>query len=451
MPHVGGVLRLMSTSDPISPEDAEILSHPYDGEPDEVPEQTLEEAPTNAVSVEDQPEAGPTVEPPPMTRPFGVQRAARLTLVRLSTWTLITATFVALIALPYIAERVQYAVTRGDQLAKAEIAREMLAEFPEATSRRPYVAHSIAPSVVGIETSQVSQDAPTEETELLFGIPRFRKEGIGSGVIVDPEGYVVTNNHVIDQASEITVKLSDGTPIRDVRVVGRDELTDLAVLKIEGGPFVAAAWGDSDDLETGDAVLAIGNPYGLDRTVTSGIISATGRRAKISRLAHQDFLQTDAAVNPGNSGGPLVNMRAEVVGINTAIYGEQNLGISFAIPSHVAKEVYEGLRKHGHYARGWLGVAMLDVDEELAAEFELSEQAGAMVTEVIRQSPADQAGVERYDVIVGWNDATVDASVDLSRAVAGTKVGSDAVVVVLRSGSRLELDVHVGERPVQLD
>jgi S1-C subfamily serine protease len=441
----------MSTSDPTWPEDSQNVAEPF-GEP--TPPVT-EEA-TGAAPLEEAPETERSIEPPPMameshSEAVRVRHAARLTLIRLSTWTLIMATLVALVALPYVAERVQYSLTRGEQLAKAEVARELLAEFPEAVSRRTYVAQSIAPSVVGIETSQVSQETPSDETEILFGIPQFRKEGIGSGVIVDPEGYVVTNNHVIDQVSEITVKLSDGTPIRDVRVVGRDPLTDIAVLKLEGGPFVAAAWGDSDDLETGDAVLAVGNPYGLDRTVTSGIISATGRRARISRLAHQDFLQTDAAVNPGNSGGPLVDMQGEVVGINTAIYGEQNLGISFAIPSVVAQEVYEGLRKHGHIARGWLGVAMLDVNDEVAAEFDLSDQTGAMVTDVIRRSPADRAGVEPYDVIVGWNDVKVDASVDLSRAVARTKVGSEAVVIVVRGHTRLELDVHVGERPIQLD
>ena len=441
----------MSTSDPTWPEDSKNLADSF-GEPS-LPA-TEETAIT--VSAMEVIEAERAIEPPPLTmsshpEPVRVKDAARLTLIRLSTWTLITATLVALVALPHIAERVQYSLTRGEQLAKAEVAREMLAEFPEAVSRRTYVAQSIAPSVVGIETSQMAQDTPADETEALLGIPRFRKEGIGSGVIVDPAGYVVTNNHVIDQVSEITVKLSDGTPIRDVRVVGRDPLTDLAILKLEGGPFVAAAWGDSDDLETGDAVLAVGNPYGLDRTVTSGIISATGRRARISQLAHQDFLQTDAAVNPGNSGGPLVNMEGKVIGINTAIYGEQNLGISFAIPSAVAKEVYEGLRKHGHIARGWLGVAMLDVSKEVAVEFDLPEETGAMVTDVIRRSPADRAGVERYDVIVGWNDAEVEASVDLSRAVAGTKVGSEATIVVLRRGDRLELEVHVGERPVQLD
>jgi serine protease Do len=441
----------MSTSDPTWPEDSQHLASSFGDAASPASEEAGAEVPVEVVT-----EADRAVEPPPMAmdphpEPVLVQHSARMTLIRLSTWTLITATLVALVALPYIAERVQYAITRGEQLAKAEVAREMLADFPEADSRRTYVAQSIAPSVVGIETSQVSQEPPTEEAEFLFGVPRFRKEGIGSGVIVDPAGYVVTNNHVIDKVSEITVKLSDGTPIHDVRVVGRDPLTDLAVLKLEGGPFVAAQWGDSDDLETGDAILAVGNPYGLDRTVTSGIISATGRRARISPLAHQDFLQTDAAVNPGNSGGPLVDMNAKVIGINTAIYGEQNLGISFAIPSSIAKDVYEGLRKHGHIARGWLGVAMLDVNEEVAAEFGLAENTGAMVTDVIRRSPADRAGVEEYDVIVGWNDVTVEASVDLSRAVARTKVGSDAVVTVLRHGSRLELDVHVGERPVQLD
>lgn len=442
----------MSTSDPTWPDDSKSLVGPFeDGSPP-----ASEEADLIMVPVEAVPEPERSVEPPPMAvgpqpEPAHIQHAARLTLIRLSTWTLITATLVALVALPYIAERVQYSITRGEQLAKAEVARELLAEFPEMESRRTYVAQSIAPSVVGIETSQVSNDTPTDEAEVLLGIPRFRKEGIGSGVIVDPAGYVVTNNHVIDKVSEITVKLSDGTPVRDVRVVGRDPLTDLAILKIEGGPFVAAPWGDSTDLEVGDAVLAVGNPYGLDRTVTSGIISAIGRRARISPLAHQDFLQSDAAVNPGNSGGPLVNMRGEVIGINTAIYGEQNLGISFAIPSAVVRKVYEGLRKDGHIARGWLGVAMLDVNEEVATEFDLPEQTGAMVTDVIRRSPADLAGVERYDVIVGWNDDQVEASVDLSRAVAGTKVGSDAIVVVLRDGDRLKLDVHVGERPVQLD
>jgi serine protease Do len=442
----------MSTSDPGWPEDSNTLAESFELAPDWVAKET----PALAMPVEPAPGVPAPVEPPPVPmmphpEPVVLQRAATLTLIRLSTWTLIMATLVALVAMPYIAQRVQYAITRGEQLAKADVARQLLAEFPDVESRRTYVAQSIAPSVVGIETSQVAQDTPTDETELFFGIPRLRKEGIGSGVILDPAGFVLTNNHVIDQASEITVKLSDGTPIRDVRVIGRDRLTDLAVLKIEGGPFMPAPWGDSNDLEPGDAVLAVGNPFGLDHTVTSGIISATGRRAKISRLAHQDFLQTDTAVNPGNSGGPLVNMRGEVVGINTAIYGEQNLGISFAIPSIVAKEVYEGLRKHGRIARGWLGVAMLDVTEEVAAKFELSEHTGAIVTDVIRRSPAEQAGVERYDVIVAWNDLKVEASADLSRAVAATKVGSDAVVVVLRGGSRLELGVHVGERPLQLD
>ncbi len=438
----------MATYDPNWPDNADDLSSPLGEDlidPSEVP-----------VSVEDSPEIASPVEPPPMANASHgdaclSQRAATLTLIRLATWTLITATLVALVALPYIAQRVQYAITRGDQLAKAEVARDLLTEFPEAVSRRTYVAQSIAPSVVGIETSQITQDVPAKETDVLFDIPHFRRDGIGSGVIVDPEGYVVTNNHVIDGTSEITVELSDGTPIRDVRVIGRDPLTDLAVLKIDGGPFVAAPWGDSDDLESGDSVLAVGNPFGLDHTVTSGIISATGRRARVSALAHQDYLQTDAAVNPGNSGGPLVNLQGEVVGINTAIYGEQNLGISFAIPSSVAKKVYEGLRRHGRIARGWLGVAMLDVNEEVADEYDLPHQVGAMVTDVVRRSPADRAGVEQFDVIVAWNDEKVEASVDLSRAVAETEVGSDAVVVVMRAGTRLELDVHVGERPLQLD
>jgi serine protease Do len=233
--------------------------------------------------------------------------------------------------------------------------------------------------------------------------------------------------------------------------VGRDPLTDLALLKMEGGPFIPAPWGDSSTLEVGDAVLAVGNPFGLDRTVTAGIVSATGRRAQISPLAHQDFLQTDAAINPGNSGGPLVNMQGEVVGINTAIYGRQNLGISFAIPSQIAKKVCDGLRENGRVVRGWLGVAMLDVNEAVAGQFDLQEHSGALVTEVIPRSPADKAGVRRYDVIVEWNGQPVTASAGLSRAVADTEVGSTATIVVARNKSRVELDVHVGERPLQLE
>ncbi|MHB8900852.1 MAG: S1C family serine protease [Thermoguttaceae bacterium] len=441
----------MSTSDSRSFNDSPGVAEAFEPSPDPV----AEEAPVLATSVETAEPAAP-VEPPPLPpRVVGdvatVQHAATLTLVRLATWTLIAATLVAMVALPYIAERVQYAITRGQQLAKAEVARQMLAEFPDAESRRTYVANSIAPSVVGIETSQLADETPSDERELFFDIPRFRKEGIGSGVIVDPEGYVVTNNHVIDRASEITVKLSDGTPIPDVQVIGRDPLTDLAVLKIEGGPFTAAPWGDSGDLESGDAVLAVGNPFGLDHTVTAGIISATGRRARISPLAHQDFLQTDTAVNPGNSGGPLVNMRGEVIGINTAIYGEQNMGISFAIPSQVAKEVYLGLRQDGRIVRGWLGVAMRDINEKMAAEMDLAGQTGAIVTDVIRRSPADRAGVEPYDVIVAWNDVQVAAPADLSQAVAASEIGSSAVLVVLREGARLELKVRVGQRPVQMN
>lgn len=375
----------------------------------------------------------------------------RPSMVRLRTWALLMVLLLVLLVLPQLAERVQYALSRGDQRAKAEVARQVLAEFPESTTRLAYVAKSIAPSVVGIETAQVSAPSPANEADLLFGVPSLRTEGMGSGVIVDASGYVLTNNHVIDQAAEITVKLSDGSKTREVKVIGRDPLTDLALLKMEGGPFVPAPWGDSGKLEVGDPVLAVGNPFGLDRTVTAGIVSATGRKAQISPLVHQDFLQTDAAINPGNSGGPLVNMQGEVVGINTAIYGRQNLGISFAIPSLIAKEVCDGLRKEGRVVRGWLGVAMLDVDEAVAGEFNLEEHAGALVTEVIPRSPADKAGVRRYDVIVEWNGQPVTASAGLSRAVAATKVGSAAAIVVVRNRSRLELDVQVGERPLQLE
>ncbi len=381
---------------------------------------------------------------PPVAPPRGAS------MVRLSTLTLLLASMIMLLVLPRAAEQLQYSLTRGQQRAKAEVARKLLAESPPPEARFAYVAKSIAPSVVGIETTQVADNPVTDESAHLFGRPDLRTEGIGSGVIVDTKGYIVTNYHVIEQAAEITVKLSDGSQVKDVKVVGVDPLSDLAVLKIKADRLVAAPWGDSGELEVGEPVLAVGNPYGLARTVTAGIISATDRRANIARLAHQDFVQTDAAINPGNSGGPLVNMRGQVVGINTAIYGPRNLGISFAIPSRLAQDVYQRLKTTGKVARGWLGVAMLALDDEVAQREGLSVTQGALVTEVLPRSPAAGAGLEPGDVIIRWNDQQVDEPSDLSRAVVHTKIGSKATVVVLRKDRAVEFTVEVGERPVQL-
>jgi serine protease Do len=278
----------------------------------------------------------------------------------------------------------------------------------------------------------------------------YLAEGQGSGVIVDAEGYIVTNNHVISAAEVIKVRLSDGRIFNDVQVVGADPLTDIAVLKINADKLIVAPWGDSEKLEAGDWVVAVGNPYGLDRSVTAGIVSAKSRRG-IGDSVYQDFLQTDAAVNPGNSGGPLVNLKGEVIGITTAIFGETFQGISFAVPSNVASAVYQRLRQNRYVARGWLGVGMADLRPDIAAELGLPESAtGAVVTGVAPGTPAARGGVQRGDVIVEWNGEPVGSSTDLAFFIARTEIGSQAKVVVLRGGERQTLEVTVGERPRDL-
>ncbi len=358
---------------------------------------------------------------------------------------------IAAIVLPYLVEQVQFAITRGRARAEAEVARVQLAEFPEHVSRYRIVAKAIEPSVVGIETSRPVTPGREDELSELFGqrFPRYRAEGKGSGVVVDEKGYIITNYHVIDKASEVLVKLSDGRTLRNVTVVGVDPLSDIAVLKVQAHGLTAAPWGDSEELEVGDPVLAVGSPFGLAQTVTAGIVSAKGRRGVVQDINYEDFLQTDAAVNPGNSGGPLVNLKGEVVGINTAIYGPAYLGISFAIPSQIARDVYQKLRDTGTVARGWLGVALQSLDDDLTQRFGLDNANGALVTAVLPESPAAEAGIRMGDVIVEWNGKPVADPAELSFAVAATRIGSKATVVLFRDGRRREFEVTVAERPPQ--
>jgi serine protease Do len=302
--------------------------------------------------------------------------------------------------------------------------------------------------VVGVETVEnVQADEEGDEWSHLFAPrQRFREEGLGSGVIVDPSGYIITNAHVVRDAVDVTVKLSDGRSLDDVQVVGADPATDIAVLKVNAGDLVAAPWGNSDKLEVGDPVLAIGNPYGLTRTVTAGIVSAKGRRG-ITDAAYQNFLQTDAAVNPGNSGGPLVNLKGQVVGINTAILGESFRGISFAIPSNVTKDVYEQLKSSGNVARGWLGVRLQPLTADLARQLGVKGRTGVVVVRVVAGSPASRAGIEDGDVIVKWNGQPIETQGDLTFAVAMAPIGSKVPLVVLRGGQPIELTVTVEQRP----
>jgi serine protease Do len=270
----------------------------------------------------------------------------------------------------------------------------------------------------------------------------FEQRGVGSGFVMSRDGYILTNNHVIEDADQIKVKLADGKEF-DGKVVGRDPKTDLALVKISGSSDLhPLQMGNSDDLKVGSWVVAVGSPFGLEQTVTAGIVSAKGR--VIGSGPYDDFIQTDASINPGNSGGPLINMKGEVVGINTAIIASGQ-GIGFAIPVNMAKAIVHQLQEKGHVTRGWLGVNIQEVTPELAKSFGLKEKKGALVAEVISGSPAEKAGVEQGDVIVEFDGKEVASSKDLPRIVASTPVGKSATVKLSRNGKVFDRQVKVGE------
>jgi len=270
----------------------------------------------------------------------------------------------------------------------------------------------------------------------------FEQRGVGSGFIMNQDGYVLTNNHVVEDADQIKVKLADGKEY-DGKVVGRDPKTDLALVKIEGAAGLhPLKLGDSADLKIGSWVVAVGSPFGLEQTVTAGIVSAKGR--VIGSGPYDDFIQTDASINPGNSGGPLINMKGEVVGINTAIIASGQ-GIGFAIPINMAKEIVPQLREKGHVVRGWLGVSIQEVTPALAKSFNLKEQKGALVAQVFSGSPAEKAGIEQGDVIMEFDGKEVKDSKELPRIVASTSVGKTVTVKVSRDGNVLDRKVEIGQ------
>jgi serine protease Do len=348
--------------------------------------------------------------------------------------------------LPPLVENVEFAFVRGRERAQVEVARAQLADhetmpFVQVSEQ---VAKSIGPSVVHIDTVQNFSMPQDDIAALFWGQPQHHvAQGQGSGVIIDGQGYVLTNNHVVEGASDMTVSLSDGRKV-DAELMGGDPLTDLAVLKINATGLTPAPWGDSEKLPVGAPVWAVGNPYGLDRSVTFGIISAKSRRG-LGATPYQEFLQTDAAVNPGNSGGPLVDASGQVVGINTAIVGRSYQGISFAIPSDTAREVYERLRERKPIVRGDLGVQLEELSPPIAQKLGLKDVRGALVTDVYPGGPADQAGIERGDVIVGWNGQPVDNKTTLSFLVARTEVGSAAECMIVRDGQPVTKTVRVTE------
>ncbi len=323
------------------------------------------------------------------------------------------------------------------------------------------LAKRLSPSVVNISTTQVSARVPFSHSpfgrEDPFGefqrrpfggpFPRgpFRQKSLGSGFIIDREGLILTNNHVVENAEKIVVRLSDEREF-EAKVVGRDPKTDIAVIKINAkGDLPVALLGDSRRLDVGEWVLAIGNPFGLEHTVTAGIVSAKGRR--IGAGPYDNFIQTDASINPGNSGGPLINIRGKVVGINTAIFSRAggNIGIGFAIPINLVKELLPQLKLKGKVTRGWLGVVIQRVTPGIAESLGLDEARGALVANVSKDAPADRSGVKVGDVIIEFDGSKVEESKDLPIIVAQTPVGKGVKVKVVREGKELVLSVTIGE------
>jgi serine protease Do len=327
------------------------------------------------------------------------------------------------------------------------------------------LVENVSPAVVNISTKQAPQGAPGFDMgpggpggdpfgeffgpfERFFGPPHGRmprQRSLGSGFVIDPKGFIITNNHVVENADEILVKLSTGKELK-AKVVGRDAKTDLALIEIDGGNGLrAVAMGKSGDMQPGDWVLAIGNPFGLDNTVTAGIISAIGRN--INQGPYDNFIQTDAAINPGNSGGPLLNTRGEVVGINTAIFSRSggNIGIGFAIPIDLANEIVPQLKTKGHVTRGWLGVMIQRITPDIAESLGVDTTEGALVSEVVPDGPAASAGLKQGDIIVAYNGQPVRDSADLPRLVARTPVGDAVEVTIRRGNDQQTVSVKVGE------
>jgi Do/DeqQ family serine protease len=327
------------------------------------------------------------------------------------------------------------------------------------------VADRATPAVVNVSVKvkrgTAPEGAPTPEMEERFReyfgpelferffrrrAPREEGRAAGSGVIVDARGYILTNNHVVENATEVEVRLSDDRKFK-ATLVGRDARTDLAVLKVEspGGLLPVATLGDSDKLRVGQWAIAIGNPFGLDRTVTAGIISATGR-THVGLATYEAFIQTDASINPGNSGGPLLNLDGRVVGINTAIVSSGQ-GIGFAIPINMARDIMTQLIARGRVVRGWLGVVIQDLTPELAAGFGVKEDAGVLVAEVMKDGPADAAGLKPGDIIVGFGGTPIKDVTDLQKRVAAVEPGRPTPLGVVRDRKSVTLRVKVGEQP----
>ena len=322
-----------------------------------------------------------------------------------------------------------------DASASAEGLR-MLEELQEVITE---LAEQVKPAVVNV--------LPANSTGKLRGSPRERmpnSPGSGSGVIIDADGHIITNNHVVGDATEVEIRLSDRTKYT-AQVIGKDPDTDLALLKVNADrQLPSVQFGDSSTVKVGQWVLAVGNPFGLDRTVTLGVVSGVGRE-NMNLSRYENFIQTDASINPGNSGGPLFNLHGEVIGINTAIINFAQ-GIGFAIPSNMAKKVMRSLLTRGKVVRGWLGVGIQPLTADLAGKFGVEEGEGVLVNEVFENDPADRSGIKPGDVITKVNGAQVDTPNKLSRLIAGIEPGATSEIELVRDGQRQVVSVSLSER-----
>lgn len=391
---------------------------------------------------------------------------------RLSAIAAVTVLVFSVVALPL--------ALRAEKTASASAALKKLEELSDGFMA---VAEQVTPAVVSIRTEKMVsapnwqrfedpfddpifrewfRDWPFRAPDLRerFGLriprrewePQFRQRGLGSGIIIEADGYILTNYHVVRDADKLTVVTRhNGRREFDAKVVGSDPKSDLAVIKIDAKDLPVAKLGDSDAMKVGQWVVAIGAPFGLQHTVTAGIVSAKGR-ANVGVADYEDLLQTDAAINPGNSGGPLVNLRGEVIGVNTAISSRSGgfEGIGFAIPINMAKHLLPALKSGSKVARGYLGVLIQDVTAELAEKFGNQETKGALVVELTPESPASKAGIEVGDIIIQYNGKPVEDGNQLRMAVSSASPGSKATLTLLRKGERKELTVELGELPAEL-
>jgi serine protease Do len=332
---------------------------------------------------------------------------------------------------------------------------EVLSKISDAMSS---VAEKVKPAVVNISTSRTVKtprlpffDDPFFRR--FFGDPHYQKRkvtNLGSGVIATSDGYILTNNHVIEGAEDILVKLADGKEYKG-RVIGTDPRTDISIIKIDEKNLPTIPWGDSDKLRVGEIVLAIGNPYGLSQTITMGVVSALGRSG-IGITDYEDFIQTDAAINPGNSGGALVNIKGELIGINTAIFSTSGgyQGIGFAIPANMVKNVMDSIINQGRVVRGWLGVNIQPLTPQLAKQFGLKDETGVLLVDVVEGSPADKGGLKRGDVIIEYDRKKIDNPFQFRNLVASTRPGKTVETKVIRNGSVITLTVTIEELPSDL-